>query len=104
MIQALQTERFEKWLDELRDRHARLRIDKRIRRLELGNAGDYKSLGGGLLELRISHGKGYRVYYTWRNSQLILLLAGGDKSTQSKDIEMARKLLKSIDKEDTNDC
>jgi putative addiction module killer protein len=94
-----ETETFRHWIDGLTDRRARLRIDVRIRRLELGNTGDSKALGGGLHELRVHYGKGYRVYWSRQGGRLIVLLCGGDKSSQSRDIAAARKLLAEL-KED----
>jgi putative addiction module killer protein len=78
-----------KWLDGLRDGAARTRIVARLDRLTAGLRGDWKSAGGGVYELRIDHGPGYRVYYGQEGSTLILLLCGGDKRTQAKDIEQA---------------
>ena len=88
------TKTFEKWFDKLRDKEAYLCISKRLKRMERGNFGDHKSLGGGISELRIDYGPGYRVYYTERSGMIILLLVGGDKSTQDKDIVKARQLAK----------
>ena len=81
------------WLDGLRDLQARARIRARIARLQLGNFGDCKSVGGGVLELRIDHGPGYRVYLAKRGEVLVLLLCGGDKRSQQRDIETAQKYL-----------
>jgi putative addiction module killer protein len=92
MFEISQTDTYEKWFTRLRDRNARARIDVRIRRLALGNPGDVKAVGGGVSELRIDYGPGYRVYYMQRGKQLIILLAGGDKRTQSQDIEAAQAL------------
>ena len=92
MIQIQQTETYAKWFAGLRDRVARARIDIRIRRLSLGNAGDTKPIGEGVSELRVDHGPGYRVYFIQRGEVLIILLAGGDKSTQDKDIRNAKAL------------
>lgn len=78
------------WLDGLRDRWAKARIEVRLRRLSLGNPGDVKSVGDGILELRIDHGPGYRVYFMRRGVLLVLLLCGGDKSSQQKDIAQAK--------------
>ena len=78
------------WLDGLRDRGAKARIEVRLRRLSLGNPGDVKSVGDGILELRIDHGPGYRVYFMRRGVLLVLLLCGGDKSSQQKDIAQAK--------------
>lgn len=89
MIELRQTERFEAWLNRLADRIARSRILVRIDRLALGNPGDVKPVGQGVSELRIDYGPGYRVYFVRRGEKLIVLLAGGDKRTQSKDIEEA---------------
>jgi len=84
---------FAHWLNTLADVQARARIDIRIRRLALGNAGDAKSLGAGLSELRIDYGPGYRVYYAEVGPTLVILLAGGDKRRQSADIARARAQL-----------
>lgn len=90
------TERFAKWLARLRDQHAEKRIVMRIRRLSLGLAGDVRAVGGGVLELRIHHGPGYRVYFTRLGPTIVLLLLGGDKRSQDRDIaatiEMATNL------------
>lgn len=92
MIEIRQTEEYADWFARLRDRQARARIDIRIRRLSLGNPGDVKPVGGGVSELRIDYGPGYRVYYTQRGAALVLLLCGGDKSTQDADIRRAKEL------------
>ena len=92
MIEIRQTEEYARWFGSLRDRRARARIDVRIRRLSLGNPGDVKAIGGGVSELRIDHGPGYRVYFTQRGQNLVILLAGGDKGTQDRDIETALDL------------
>ena len=96
MIQIQQTETYAKWFAGLRDRVARARIDIRIRRLSLGNAGDAKPVGEGVSELRIDHGPGYRLYFIRRGEVVIVLLAGGDKSTQDKDIRTAKALAKDL--------
>jgi putative addiction module killer protein len=92
MIRIQQTEAYAKWFSGLRDRVARARIDIRIRRLSLGNPGDAKPVGDGVSELRVDHGPGYRIYFTQRGEVMIVLLAGGDKSTQDKDIRNAKAL------------
>jgi len=94
MIQIQQTEAYAKWFSGLRDRVARAPIDVRIRRLSLGNAGDAKPVGDGVSELKVDHGPGYRIYFIQRSEVLIVLLAGGDKSTQDKDIRNAKALAK----------
>ena len=96
MIQIQQTETYAKWFSGLRDRVARARIDIRIRRLSLGNAGDNKPVGEGVSELRIDRGPGYRIYFIQRGQVVIVLLAGGDKSTQDKDISTAKALAKDL--------
>lgn len=92
MTTILRTDVFIEWLKSLRDRQARLRIGARIDRLAAGNPGDAKSVGDGVSELRITYGPGYRVYFTRREGTIIVLLCGGDKSTQSKDIARAKAL------------
>ena len=87
---------FDRWLTRLRDRRAKARIETRIRRMSLGNPGDIRALGGSLFEMRIDYGPGYRVYYTQRGTRVILLLCGGDKSTQTKDIALAKRLVKEL--------
>jgi len=86
------TPTFDLWLGRLRDKHAQYRIEARIYRLALGLTGDAKPVGHGVAELRIDCGPGYRIYFTRRGQALIILLAGGDKSTQDKDIRIAIKL------------
>ena len=83
---------FLRWLHQLRDKRARARIAVRIDRVEEGNFGDHRSFGGGVTELRIHVGKGYRVYYTIRNEVVVVLLCAGDKSTQSQDIKRAQQM------------
>lgn len=92
MLQVRQTTAYARWFASLRDRQTKARVDIRIRRLSLGNPGDVKSVGEGVFELRIDHGPGYRVYFIRRRDEYILLLAGGDKSTQDSDIREARAL------------
>lgn len=86
------TTQFDKWLRKLKDRKAIAKILFRLQRVESGNLGDFKTVSYGISELRITHGKGYRIYYKKVQNQVILLLIGGDKSTQSQDIENARKM------------
>ena len=92
MIEIRKTELFAKWLDNLRDIKAKARVLVRIERLASGNAGDVKPVGEGISEMRIDYGPGYRVYFMQRGSELIILLAGGDKSSQSRDIKAALRL------------
>jgi putative addiction module killer protein len=95
-IRILQTPDFRDWLRELRDRKARLRIGERIDRLVSGNFGDAKSVGDGVQELRMRFGPGYRIYYIWRGDVLIILLNGGDKDSQVRDIAKAKRMAKEI--------
>ena len=99
MFEVRQTERFAHWLEDLRDLRARARVQARIERLIGGNPGDAKPVGSGVSELRINNGPGYRVYFQQRGSTLIILLAGGDKSTQARDIEEALLLARQIKEE-----
>jgi putative addiction module killer protein len=96
MIEVRQTDTYARWFAKLRNTRAKARIDVRVRRLSLGNAGDVKPVGGGISELRIDVGKGYRVYYVNRGGCLIILLAGGDKSSQQRDIENAKAIAADI--------
>ncbi len=89
-----ETATFSKWLFKLKDVKGKISIIRRIKRIGMGNFGDYKSLGNEVSELRITSGPGYRIYYTTKDHAVILLLIGGDKSTQSKDIEKAKNLAK----------
>lgn len=93
MLEILQTDEFIKWMKRLRDADARARINVRIRRISLtGNFGDTKPVGDGVYELRIDYGSGYRVCYSQYRSEVVLLLIGGDKSSQQKDIDKAKRL------------
>lgn len=94
------TEEYESWFTRLRDINAQARINARIDRVVVGNFGDTKSVGGGVLELRITYGPGYRVYLMLRGDTLVLLLCGGDKSTQSNDIAEAKSLAKGVREDD----
>ena len=90
------TDLYAKWLDGLRDIHARARVQARIERLATGNPGDVKPVGERVSELRIDYGPGYRVYYTMRGRTMIILLAGGDKRTQTTDIKTALRLARNL--------
>ena len=90
------TEEFSKRLDGLTDIQARARVMVRIERLAMGNPGDVKAVGEGVSELRIHYGPGYRVYYKQRGSELVILLAGGEKGSQSRDIKIALRLAKTL--------
>lgn len=96
MIEVRQTDEYSDWFARLRDRNAKVRIDIRVRRLSLGNPGDVKPVGEGVSELRIDYRPGYRVYFAQQGGTLIVLLAGGDKSTQERDINIARKLAREL--------
>jgi putative addiction module killer protein len=96
MIEIRKTDLYVKWIDSLRDTKARGRILARIERLKAGNAGDAKPVGEGVSELKIDYGPGYRVYFKQRGRELIILLAGGDKSTQPKDIRTALELARNL--------
>jgi putative addiction module killer protein len=96
MIEIRKTEDFAKWIDDLQDIRARARILARIERLATGNPGDVKAVGEGISELRIDYGPGYRVYYTQHGRSVVILLAGGDKSTQDRDIKAALRLAKNL--------
>jgi putative addiction module killer protein len=92
MIEIRETETFSAWLRALRDDRAKAKIAVRVRRLAFGNPGDVKPVGEGVSELRVHHGAGYRVYFVQRGTVLIVLLCGGDKATQDKDIATAKTL------------
>ena len=96
LIEVRQTAEFRDWLRRLKDANAVARIVARIRRLEQGNLGDNKSLGGGLMEMRIDYGPGYRVYFVRRGEAIVILLCGGDKDRQPQDIVRARKLAEGV--------
>jgi putative addiction module killer protein len=96
MVEIRKTEIFAKWLDGLDDMRARVRILVRIERLAAGNPGDVKAVGQGVLELRIDYGPGYRVYYKMYGRKMLILLAGGDKSTQTNDIKTALRLAQNL--------
>lgn len=94
MFQVLQREDFRAWVAKLRDLRARIAIGRRLERMQAGNFGDVKPVGAGVYEARIDVGPGYRVYFVRRDGQVIIVLAGGDKSTQDKDIRRAQELAK----------
>ncbi|NQT56790.1 MAG: type II toxin-antitoxin system RelE/ParE family toxin [Desulfobacteraceae bacterium] len=96
MIEIRKTENFAKWINELHDIRARARILVRIERLVAGNPGDVKAVGEGVSELRIDYGPGYRVYYKRQGQKVVILLAGGDKRTQAKDIKTALRLAQNL--------
>lgn len=94
MSEIRKTEEFAKWIDKLADVNARARVQVRIERLAMGNPGDVMPVGEGVSELRIDYGPGYRVYYKKFGKEIIILLAGGSKNSQTKDIKMALALAK----------
>ncbi len=96
MLEIRKTEAFARWLDGLRDVRARARVQVRIERLAAGNPGDIRPVGGGVSELRIDYGPGYRVYFKYVGREIVILLAGGDKSTQSADIRTALRLARNL--------
>ncbi len=87
---------FDKWFKKVRDRQAKAQIAKRLRMLSLGLFGDYKTVNDGVSELRIAVGKGYRVYYTLRGNEVVIILAGGTKDSQENDIKRAKKIAKEL--------
>lgn len=95
-VEVRQTDVYARWFSRLRDRQARVRIDSRIRRLSLGNPGDVRPVGGGVSEIRIDYGPGYRVYFVQRGEALVVLLAGGDKDSQQRDIRTALELARGL--------
>lgn len=96
MYKIKKTKHFSKWIDALKDVKGRIAIARRIERIQYGNFGDVKSVGSGVSELRVKVGPGYRVYLTKIEDKVIVLLVGGDKSTQSKDIKKAKALLEEL--------
>jgi putative addiction module killer protein len=95
-VEVRKTEVYAKWLDGLRDVRARARVLARVERLAAGHAGDAQPIGDGVSELRIHYGPGYRVYFKRKGQELILLLAGGDKRSQTKDIKTALRLARNL--------
>lgn len=96
MIEIRQTDEYSSWFERLRDRQARARILARIRRLSLGNPGDVEPVGEGVSEMKIDYGPGYRVYFKHRGKTLVVLLAGGDKKSQKRDIKKAQELARGL--------
>ena len=99
MFTVRQTQEFQDWLDALKDHRAQVRIAARLRLAEAGNLGDWKPVGGEVSEMRVEFGPGYRLYFTRRGSILVVMLAGGDKSTQARDIKRAQRILKELESE-----
>lgn len=99
MLDIRTTEVFDAWFDSLRDRTAKRRIQARIDQLATGNLGDWRSVGSPVIEMRINHGPGYGVYYAQKRAVLVVLLCGGDKSTQDADIRIAHKMLAYLEAE-----
>jgi putative addiction module killer protein len=91
MLEVRQTDEFKTWLRRLKDDNAVARIVARIRRIEQGNFGDTKSVGSGVMEMRVDYGPGYRIYYVRRGAAIVILLCAGDKRTQRQDIKRARE-------------
>lgn len=91
------TQEFQAWLDGLRNQKAQVRIAARLRMAEAGNLGDWKAVGGKVSEMRVNFGPGYRLYFTRRGNILIVMLAGGDKSSQARDIKRALQILKELE-------
>lgn len=96
MIEVRKTDAYVKWLDGLRDIRGRARVLARVERLAAGNPGDAEAVGEGVSELRINYGPGYRVYYKQQGRELVILLAGGDKSSQTRDIKTALRLARNL--------
>ena len=96
MVEIRQTEEYARWFRRLKDRQAKVRIDSRIRRLSLGNPGDVRPVGAGVSEIRIDYGPGYRVYFVQRGEALVVLLVGGDKDSQERDIRRALELARGL--------
>ena len=94
MVKVVQTETYKKWFKKLKGYTAKFAIGQRIERMQQGNFGDSKSVGDGVFEVRVDVGKGYRVYFTNDGKEIVILLVGGDKSTQDSDIAKAKKMAK----------
>ena len=96
MYQLVTTAEFDKWLDGLRDPSAQARIAIRLARIESGLLGDWKTVGDGVSEVRVDHGPGYRLYFTIRDRQIVVLLCGSDKRDQDRAIKLAKRLAKTV--------
>jgi len=96
MVEVRQTENFSAWLRVLKDANAVARVVARMRRMEQGNSGDTRSVGKGVMEMRIAYGPGYRIYYVQRGAQIVILLCGGDKGTQRRDIKRAQMIAETL--------
>ncbi|HTE15253.1 MAG TPA: type II toxin-antitoxin system RelE/ParE family toxin [Burkholderiales bacterium] len=97
MFSVLLTQEFQDWLDRVKDQRAQVRITARLRLAEAGNLGDWKSVGGKVSEMRINTGAGYRLYFTRRGNIVIVMLAGGDKATQARDIKHAQHIASQLE-------
>ncbi len=97
MLAVQLTSEFESWLDNLQDKTAQVRIAARLRQAGTGHLGDWKSVGGGVCEMRVHFGPGYRLYFNRQGNVLIVMLAGGDKSSQARDIRRAQQILKDLE-------
>ncbi len=94
--EVVMSDRFLRWLTRLRDKRAQSRIAGRLNRVERGNFGDHSSVGGGVSELRVDVGQGYRIYYTIRQQRVVMLLCGGDKASQQRDIRLAQQMAREV--------
>lgn len=92
MFEVLTTDEFDRWLSDLADERAKIKIASRVARLRFGNAGDVKPVGEGVSEMRVHHGPGYRIYYKQTRTTIVVVLCGGDKSSQDKDIKRAKEM------------
>lgn len=99
MFSVLLTQELQDWLDRVKDQRAQVRIATRLRQAEAGNLGDWKSVGGKVSEMRVDAGPGYRLYFTRRGNIVIVMLAGGDKATQARDIKRARHIASQLELE-----
>ncbi|MGF6813045.1 putative addiction module killer protein [Paraburkholderia sp. Clong3] len=97
MIKLIVTPEFDAWLSRVRDRQAAMAVTGRLKRAALGNLGYWRAVGGGVSEMKIDVGKGYRVYFTQRGDVMVIILCGGDKSTQSEDIKRAKAIAKELE-------